>query len=117
MFTKHLVWRTAYCICIQVILRVHISAPSLHRITKWLRLEGTPEGHVVQAPCSSKATQSRLPRQLLKISTRRESLQPLRCHCSITHTVKRFLMFRQNFLFLLLICSAQGDYLSYMHYV
>jgi len=37
---------------------------SLHRITEWLRLEGTSGRDLVLPPCSSRPTYSRLPRTM-----------------------------------------------------
>ena len=71
-------------------------------ILEWLRLAGT-SGSTCPNPCSSIDTQSRVPRQLPKIS-KEETLQPLGslCQCSIIHTAQKYcLVFRGN-----LLCSC-----------
>jgi len=84
------------------------SAPQKdHRMTEWLRLERSSGGHLVQPPCSSRATQTWLPRtvsrQLLTISKDGDCTTSLAnlLQCSGTPTVKMcFLRFKQ-----ILLCS------------
>lgn len=37
------------------------------RIAEWLRLGGTPRGHFVQSPCSSRVPYGRLPRAMFRL--------------------------------------------------
>ena len=74
-----------------------------HRMTKCLRLEGTCGGHLVQPPCSSRATYSwrprTVPKWLLNISKDGDSTASLGslCQCLVPPTVRKcFLMFREN---------------------
>lgn len=69
----------------------------IHRITEWLRLQGTPEGpHLVKSSCSSWATYSWLPRtmprQVLNITKDRGSTTSLSrlYQCSVILTAKNF---------------------------
>lgn len=44
-----------------------IQSTVYHRLTVWLRLEGTSEAHVVQPLCSSRVTQSRLHQNMFQM--------------------------------------------------
>jgi len=67
-----------------------------HRITEWQGLEGTFGGHLVQPPCWSRVTYSRLhrtaSRRVLSISRERDSTTSLGnlIQGSITLRVKKF---------------------------
>ena len=76
-----------------------------YRITEWLMLGGTSESHLVQPPCSSRATQPQLPRtvsrQLLNTPNDRDPRTPLGnlLQYFVNLRVKKcFVMFRGNLL-------------------
>lgn len=76
-----------------------------HRFTERLMMGGTSGGHLIQAPCSSRVTESQLPRTtsrwLLNIFKSGESTMSLGhlSQCLVSLTVKMcFLMFRESIL-------------------
>ena len=84
---------------------VNLKITESHRITECSGLEGTSVGHLVQPPCRSRVTYSRLhrtaSRRVLNISREGDSTASLGSlfQCSITLRGKKFfLMFRRNFL-------------------
>ena len=86
-------------------LQENILKEDLSYITEWLTLEKTSGGHLVQPPCSSKATLSKLPRamssKVLNNSKDGDSTTSLGnlCQCSVTLTEGQFpLPFRQHLL-------------------
>lgn len=88
-----------------------------HRLTEQLRLVGPPGP---TCPFPNRDTQSRVPRAtskwLLKIPE--ETLQPLGSlhQCSVTHTVKCFLTFRQCLLFKYIVQTVFiGPHLCLVH--
>ena len=74
----------------------HFSFSQNHKITECSGLEGTSVGHLVQPPCRSRVTQSRLPRTLsrrvLNISREGDSTTSLGSlfQCSVTLRVRKF---------------------------
>lgn len=69
-----------------------------YRIPEWLRLKGTPGGHLVQVPSSGRVTQSQLCRTVfrcvLKISNEGDSTTAVGNQCSSTLTAKKCFLFR-----------------------
>jgi len=49
-------WEKVAKLCIHVFNHTFQFCVTNHRITKWLRLEGTSGSHLVKHPCSSRAT-------------------------------------------------------------
>lgn len=90
-----------------LVLQGKLKHAKYRRTTKWLRLEGTFRGHLVQPHCSSQVTYSRLPRTryILNIYKNGESITSVNnlCQGLVTLMVKKCFWSRDN-----LLCVSAG---------
>lgn len=93
----HMQYKSA---CIQENFHFLIEKMQDYRITDWVRLEGTTEGHLLQPPSSNRVILEPIAwdcvQMVLKYlhGGRVHSFQSNPFQCSVTHTVKFFLIFR-----------------------